>query len=87
MIRAGIGFRSFDEVDRFGSRLTQRLFVPHWLIVVLSMVLPAAQLMRWRRRRRTRAGPTACPTCGYDCRATPERCPECGCAVTNEASQ
>jgi len=51
--------------------------LPWWPIVLLTMILPTAQLARAaRRRRRARRG--LCPECGYDLRASPGRCPECG---------
>jgi hypothetical protein len=54
--------------------------VPHWVIVVLTAMLPAHALVRVRRarlaRRRTNTG--LCTDCGYDLRATPGVCPECG---------
>jgi uncharacterized membrane protein len=78
MIWAGIGFRAINETDAYSSTHALMLFAPHWLVVVLAMVLPAVRLMRWRRRRKALAEPAACPACGYDCRATPDRCPECG---------
>ena len=53
------------------------LAIPYWFVALLAAALASWLLRRWRtavRRRRT----NACPTCGYDLRATPDRCPECG---------
>ena len=47
--------------------------VPHWLLVLLTSLLP---IYWWKSRRRSRIG--CCQSCGYDLRATPARCPECG---------
>ena len=49
---------------------------PHWMVVTLFGILPAARLIRRLRRRRFGRG--LCAACGYDLRATPQRCPECG---------
>jgi hypothetical protein len=49
----------------------------HWHAIILAGVLPAAQLLRWRRGR-LRGHTGLCPACGYDLRASPSRCPECG---------
>jgi hypothetical protein len=58
------------------------IIVRYALFAVVFALLPlfvtARALWRWRHLR----APEACPTCGYDLRATPERCPECG-AVPN----
>ena len=53
---------------------------PHWVIALLTSLLPIAAALRlWSRRRRIQSG--CCPSCGYDVRATPDRCPECGTPV------
>jgi len=55
-----------------------RLIVfPIWVLLLPSLVLPAA----WLRRRRRRVGPQACLGCGYDLRASRANCPECGRAI------
>ena len=67
--RFGFGYGD-DETGRW-------IKVPLWCPAVLSAVLPALALRRWRRaKRRSRRG--LCPACGYDLRASPGRCPECG---------
>jgi hypothetical protein len=75
----------YDRIDaRDGQQNRLRLIqvtFPHWLLILLTAIIPAVRLavaMRARRRRST----GRCKTCGYDLRATPERCPECGTAAT-----
>ena len=53
---------------------------PDGAVAALLLILPAVQLVRWRRQHR-RAAAGLCPACGYDLRATPGRCPECGTAA------
>jgi hypothetical protein len=54
--------------------------LPDWALITAAALMPAIQLVRYRRReRRTTQG--LCPACGYDLRATPTRCPECGLTV------
>jgi len=57
------------------------LALPHWFLLVISL-LPTALccVKRWRREhlRVARAAAGLCLICGYDLRASVVRCPECG---------
>jgi hypothetical protein len=82
-VRLGFMFAHQFSTDDQGRKKVDyaEVIVPHWSLVALTGVLPAAWCGRrmWRRsavRRHTKAG--CCPRCGYDLRATPGRCPECG---------
>jgi hypothetical protein len=55
---------------------TRRIFFPHWMLVLLTAIVPACWLIPRIRRRGW--GPGRCRKCGYDLRATPDKCPECG---------
>ena len=67
-----------------GGRDQRRLFVPHWAVAAVLLVLPARRTGGWlRSRRRDRRG--LCRVCGYDLRASRERCPECGAAIAESA--
>jgi hypothetical protein len=67
-----------------GGAEQHRLFVPHWAIAALLLVLPARRGLGWlRSSRRHRRG--LCQSCGYDLRASPDRCPECGAAIAEPA--
>lgn len=55
--------------------------MPHWFVLLLSLIFPAFSLRRFlRRRARVRKG--LCAKCGYDLRpSNSEKCPECGTPV------
>jgi hypothetical protein len=59
------------------GRTLQRLRVPYWLPIGVTLLLPVSRWL-YRQRRVGRAPILACSRCGYDLRATPDRCPECG---------
>ena len=63
-----------------GQSYLKDLYVPYWLLTVVTMILPFTCAFSWiRQQLRARHNrPGLCPTCGYDLRATPNRCPECG---------
>ena len=76
MFRA-IGFASSSIDYNFdGKNMRRSVYVPHWALAGLFVLLPAIRL-RALLRRRPRP-PEVCAACGYDLRATPHRCPECG---------
>ena len=57
--------------------VSDQLMAPHYAVALALLVAPVSAALLHRRRRR-RARPGLCPSCGYDLRATPGRCPECG---------
>jgi hypothetical protein len=66
-----------------GGVQQHRLFVPHWAVAAVLLVLPARRGLGWLRwSRRARWG--LCRACGYDLRASPDRCPECGTAMAGK---
>jgi hypothetical protein len=54
----------------------QDIFVPFWLLMLITLPLPA--VAAYHKLTRRRSSPLECPACGYDLRGTPDRCPECG---------
>jgi hypothetical protein len=73
-----------EQHDGRSHRLLVR--VPLWPLAAFSAVLPAAWLIFYLRRRRSRRI-GLCPVCSYDLRATPDRCPECGAVVHHLAAR
>jgi hypothetical protein len=74
-----IGIQFGGMQGRTGDKVWN-LRLPCWLLVAATLVLPLLFARRhWTERQRQLGN--ACPTCGYDLRATPERCPECGTAI------
>lgn len=80
MRATGFGWNRFT----FGRFHHQRLFLPYWFVLLLTLVIPATWYRRHLgtakliERRRARC---ECVYCGYDMRASPTRCPECGRAM------
>lgn len=92
--RLGIGFQrgltnimfppGFEAPPwKYGNRPIYMIYAPHWLIILITVLVPSIWLAKLsRRRRRHLRG--LCATCGYDLRATPDRCPECGTIPTKK---
>jgi hypothetical protein len=87
-LRGRMGFHARRDrlatlTTAFGTvlhRTGNHAYVPHWFLVGVLALLPAAAVRRAARRRR-RSALGHCRPCGYDLRATPGRCPECGAAA------
>ncbi len=67
---------AFASPDGRPLGILKMLAVPHWMLFITTVLLPAGQALAWATRRR-RQHKGLCAVCGYDLRATPERCPEC----------
>jgi hypothetical protein len=77
-----LGFR-FDPYRTSGESNEDSgcaLLIPFWFLSLLAALLPSAQILRWKRRKRRaqRRIHGFCIACGYDLRSSPVRCPECG---------
>ena len=70
-------FNNVDGSVVADALVGHRVWIPYWLLLAATAVLPFARVVA-RLRRSKRASLNLCPTCGYDLRATPDRCPECG---------
>lgn len=79
--RWDVEWRSFLWI-RVEFRLTGEamwmLILPHWIVLVLTALLPIWTCFRLVRSRYQRLPAGRCRKCGYDLRGTPHRCPECG---------
>ena len=62
------------------KRTAVGIWVPYWLVLLLTLPTPLWIMTDHRRRliRAARRERGLCEQCGYDLRATPGRCPECG---------
>ena len=61
----------------YGRFRLESIWMPYWVVVGVTAVLPIRRYAKWRSRRR-RSARGLCLECGYDLRGTPDRCPECG---------
>lgn len=77
MERASYRFRRMVTGARAGGWLWD-IGVPAWVLVLITTILPAVQIVSVARCRHRRRIAGQCKRCGYDLRATPNRCPECG---------
>lgn len=73
---AGLEYVAGNGTRNMPTSRYAMLRVPFFYPILLLAAASALSIATVRRR--SRAGPHACPRCGYDCRATPDRCPECG---------
>lgn len=84
--RRGFGFHLSADSDSESRFDGQRVWGPHWVVVVGFAALPTGVFVaRYRAKRMLSTGTLRCTDCGYDLRATPVCCPECG-KVPEEAA-
>lgn len=78
--RLGFGFRS-NGTSEWGF-ISERwlLWIPHWFVCFLTMLVvgPLLFLRHKQGRIAARRAANLCNVCGYDLRASADRCPECG---------
>lgn len=90
-----VGFIAYSRTEQIPAVWTAKTLtseesyvgVPHWLIAILTLVLPTIWLkpLIVQRIATWRTGNVGlCPTCGYDLRASKDRCPECGTPIAQK---
>jgi rRNA maturation endonuclease Nob1 len=62
------------------------VWVPHWVVVLLTAILPVMRLYRLVQREGWRQS-GRCEGCGYDLRGSQEQCPECGRVITRTSAK
>jgi hypothetical protein len=85
LVRFDYAIQQEMQLDGSVASTWQQVVFPHWVLVVIFLLLPMAWVATLKRRRAL-----TCPACGYDLRGTPESpsgggsetpsktCPECG---------
>jgi hypothetical protein len=73
-----LGFGAGTNTSNGGDYVitTKAVVVPGWFLLSPVILWTCREIVRRYKRDRIAAG--ACPSCGYDLRATPKQCPECG---------
>src|ERR1039458_6083331 len=80
---AGFGYVKLQAMPL--ERVTWAIIWPYWSMILITLIVPTAWLIGWRKKRKRREQ-GHCPKCGYDLRATPDQCPECGTVISTNSS-